>query len=68
MAELIGVLIALFILFYPPYLIIKKIKDKTDERNYLVEEQRKQDEYYENVKAIREMLEKEQNSNFPKNE
>ena len=67
MAKLIGILFALFIIFYPPYLIIKTIKNKVDERKYLIEEQQKQDEYYNNVRAIRELLES-QKSNSQDNE
>ena len=56
------------ILLAPPFIIIKRIIDRYRENQYWLEEQRKEEEYLDNVRAIREMLEKQEQQKINKDE
>lgn len=68
MAEIFGILVGLFILLYPPYLIIRRIIDRIKEKQAVEECYQQQEEYYDNIRAIREMLEKQEQQKVDKDE
>lgn len=68
MAKIFGILVGLFILLYPPYLIIRRIIDRINEKQAVEEYYQQQEEYYDNVRAIREMLEKQEQQKVDKDE